>query len=70
MRYKIKNMPKSKIFFLILFLLVGYFPLFYNLDVWRLRKWDEARNAVGAVNMQNTGDYLVRQYNEIGRAHV
>ena len=58
------NMPKSKIIYLILFLSLAYFPLFYNLDAWSLRKWDEARNAVGAVNMQNTGDYLVRLYND------
>ena len=61
---KIKIMSKSKILYLILFVSLAYFPLFYNLDVWSLRKWDEARNAVGAVNMQNTGDYLVRQYND------
>ncbi len=57
-------MPKSKIIYLILFLSLAYFPLFYNLDVWSLRKWDEARNAVGAINMMDTGDYLVRQYND------
>ncbi len=55
-------MPKSKIIYLILFLSLAAFPLFYNLDAWSLRKWDEARNAVGAVNMMQTGDYLVRQY--------
>ena len=52
-----------KIIYAFVLLGIAYFPLFHKLDVWSLRKWDEARNAVGAINMIQSGDYLVRQYN-------
>jgi 4-amino-4-deoxy-L-arabinose transferase-like glycosyltransferase len=55
-------MSQFKFVLIALFLSCAYFPLFYKLDNWSLRKWDEARNAVGAVNMMASGDYWVREY--------
>ncbi len=55
-------MSQFKSILIILFLSCAYFPLFHKLDNWSLRKWDEARNAVGAVNMMASGDYWVREY--------
>jgi 4-amino-4-deoxy-L-arabinose transferase-like glycosyltransferase len=55
-------MTKFKSILIVLFLSCAYFPLFHKLDNWSLRKWDEARNAVGAINMMASGDYLVREY--------
>jgi 4-amino-4-deoxy-L-arabinose transferase-like glycosyltransferase len=55
-------MAKFKSILIVLFLSCAYFPLFHKLDQWSLRKWDEARNAVGAINMMASGDYLVREY--------
>lgn len=59
-------MPRSPhrltpLFFLLL--LVGfYFPLFVHLDSFSLRIYDEARRAVNAFEMWQTGDLLVTTY--------
>lgn len=50
----------------ILVLLLGtvfYFPLFLRLDSKPLREWDEARNAINALEMSKTGNLLVKTYN-------
>jgi hypothetical protein len=45
-----------------LFALLAYFPLFLNLDVLPLRVWDEARTAVSAYEMAESGNFLVPHY--------
>lgn len=38
------------------------FPLFYRLDALPLRQWDEAKNAVSAIEMSQNKNYIVRYY--------
>ncbi|MFM2267771.1 MAG: hypothetical protein RL757_1212 [Bacteroidota bacterium] len=57
-----EKITKNAFFCLILLLIIAYLPVFHLLDAWSLRKWDEARNAVGALNMMESGDFWVRQY--------
>jgi 4-amino-4-deoxy-L-arabinose transferase-like glycosyltransferase len=47
---------------MILVLLLCCFPLFRKLDALPIRQWDEARNAVSALEMINNGNYLVRYF--------
>lgn len=47
-----------------LFLGLGYFPLFLNLDVLPLRQWDEARQAVSAFEMLHNGNWLVNHFHD------
>jgi 4-amino-4-deoxy-L-arabinose transferase-like glycosyltransferase len=37
-------------------------PLWLKVDVLPMRLWDESRNAVNAIEMYQTGDWLVRTY--------
>jgi hypothetical protein len=48
----------------LLFFVAAYCPIFLKLDTWHLLKWDEARNAVGTLNMLETGDFICRNYND------
>ena len=45
----------------IIFLLIAA-PIFLHLDSKPLREWDEARNAINAFEMSQTGNFLVRTY--------
>ncbi len=45
------------------FLLALYFPLFLHLDSQGLAHWDEAHNAVNAIEMEQHGHYLRRYFN-------
>jgi 4-amino-4-deoxy-L-arabinose transferase-like glycosyltransferase len=38
-------------------------PIFYRLDTLAIRQWDEARNAVSAMEMLQNRNYIVRYYN-------
>jgi 4-amino-4-deoxy-L-arabinose transferase-like glycosyltransferase len=38
-------------------------PIFLHLDSKPLREWDEARNAINAFEMSQTGNFLVKTYN-------
>jgi len=44
-------------------LLICCFPLFYRLDALALRQWDEARNAVSALEMMQNKNFIVRYFN-------
>jgi 4-amino-4-deoxy-L-arabinose transferase-like glycosyltransferase len=52
----------KNIFILILLGALVYFPIFYRLDGTVLKMWDEARNAVNALEMSQNGNYLVRYF--------
>lgn len=52
----------TKLFFLLLFLILCYFPLFLHLDQLPLRLWDEGRRAVNAFEMAQNGNFLVTHY--------
>jgi 4-amino-4-deoxy-L-arabinose transferase-like glycosyltransferase len=56
----------TKIFLLIIelivFLSLCYFPLCYRIDALSIRQWDEARNAVNAMEMLQNKNYIVRYY--------
>jgi len=39
-----------------------YFPLCYRIDALTIRQWDEARNAVNAIEMLQNHKFLVRYY--------
>lgn len=43
-----------------LFLIVCYFPIFYNLGKPTLLLWDESIYATSAIEMEKSGDYLVQ----------
>ncbi len=47
---------------LVIILSVCSFPLFYRLDALPLRMWDEARNAVSALEMLQNKNVVVRYY--------
>jgi 4-amino-4-deoxy-L-arabinose transferase-like glycosyltransferase len=44
-------------------LLLCCLPLFYKLDALVIRQWDEARNAVSALEMLQNKNYVVRYFN-------
>jgi len=44
-------------------ILLCCFPLFYRLDALAIRQWDEARNAVSALEMLRNNNYIVRYFN-------
>ena len=58
---------KPKHFLVLLFLLAGFFILsvilWLKVDYLPIRLWDEARNAVNAIEMHQSGDWLVRTFN-------
>lgn len=56
---------KAKIYLytgIVLFLLICYFPLFLHLDSLSLRLWDEARRGVNALEMAESGNWLVTHF--------
>lgn len=53
--------PRSAI--CIAVILLCSFPVFYRLDVLPVRQWDEARNAVSAVEMLQNRNYIVLHVN-------
>jgi 4-amino-4-deoxy-L-arabinose transferase-like glycosyltransferase len=55
----------SKIFPLILLLLIVYFPLFLHLDTMPYRIWDESRLAVSAFEMLHTHNYWVVTFGDV-----
>src|SRR5690606_5022387 len=46
----------------VLLLVVFYFTIFYRLDAKILREWDEARNAMNAVEMIENSNPIIRYY--------
>lgn len=44
-------------------ILLCCFPLFYRLDALAIRQWDEARNAVSALEMLRNHNFIVRYFN-------
>jgi len=52
-----------------LLLAVGFYiismPLWLKVDLLPIRLWDEARNAVNAIEMSQSHNWLVRTYNGI-----
>ncbi len=48
---------------LVIILSMCCFPLFYRLDALPIRMWDEARNAVAALEMLQNDNYVVRYFN-------
>jgi 4-amino-4-deoxy-L-arabinose transferase-like glycosyltransferase len=51
-----------KIFVVLLFATLCYFPLFLHLDSKPLREWDEARNAINAFEMSQSHQWMVRTF--------
>jgi 4-amino-4-deoxy-L-arabinose transferase-like glycosyltransferase len=58
MKFSRLNLALSILFFGVLSI-----PLWLKLDVLSIRLWDEARNAVNAAEMAQTGNLLVRTFN-------
>lgn len=58
------NLPRNARFLieLILVLVLCCFPLFFRLDALPIRMWDEARNAVSALEMLQNKNYVVRYF--------
>jgi 4-amino-4-deoxy-L-arabinose transferase-like glycosyltransferase len=54
--------PRQHRWLVLLYVALVWVPLFYNLDAKVMRKWDEARLAISAHEMQQDGDYLVVHY--------
>lgn len=44
---------------------ICYFPLCHKIDALAIRQWDEARNAVHAVEMRNNHNFIVRHFEGI-----
>lgn len=59
---KLRALPSGAKWALALFLLLGYFPLFLHLDTLPARLFDESRQALSALEMLRTGDWLVTRY--------
>src|SRR5688572_3906021 len=57
-------MAPTKSFLLrsMLYATLFYFSMFNKLGTHSLREWDEARNAINALEMTKTGNLLVRTY--------
>lgn len=60
--YRMKNSRLLVILFISAFAVVCYFPLFLHLDHMSVRLWDEGRRAVNALEMAESGNYLVTSY--------
>jgi 4-amino-4-deoxy-L-arabinose transferase-like glycosyltransferase len=45
-----------------LFVVLGVFPVFMHLDTLPIRIWDEARQAVNALEMWENGNFLVTHF--------
>lgn len=58
----LKVRPNRTIFWLVLLLPILYFPIFGHLSDMPLDSWDEARLAVNAYEMHQSGDWFVTSY--------
>ena len=47
---------------ILVLLLLCYFPLCYRIDAMAIRQWDEARNAVNAMEMLQNKNFIVRYF--------
>jgi 4-amino-4-deoxy-L-arabinose transferase-like glycosyltransferase len=56
---------KKRIIEIVVVLLLSCFPIFYRLDALAIRQWDEARNAVSALEMSQNHAYWVRYFNGV-----
>lgn len=59
---RLRALPTGARWALALFLVLGYFPLFLHLDTLPARLFDESRQALSALEMLRTGDWLVTRY--------
>jgi 4-amino-4-deoxy-L-arabinose transferase-like glycosyltransferase len=59
---RLRALPSGAKWALALFLVLGYFPLFLHLDTLPARLFDESRQALSALEMLRTGDWLVTRY--------
>jgi 4-amino-4-deoxy-L-arabinose transferase-like glycosyltransferase len=58
-------MKKTKLKTLTISLLFIFsIPIWLNVDLLPIRIWDESRNAVNAIEMYQSGDFLVRTFNK------
>jgi|WetSurSiteA1Bulk_404760.scaffolds.fasta_scaffold00555_10 4-amino-4-deoxy-L-arabinose transferase-like glycosyltransferase len=63
---EIKASPRLKRFIEVIAVLsLCSFPLFYRLDSLAIRQWDEARNAVSAVEMYRNHNFIVRYFDGV-----
>lgn len=58
----LRSLPSGARWVLTLFLVLGYFPLFLHLDTLPARLFDESRQALSALEMLRSGDWLVTRY--------
>lgn len=47
---------------LLLVIFVGVFQIFWNISVWPFADWDEGRHGVSAIEMIQSGNYIVNTY--------
>lgn len=59
---RLRSLPSGARWVLTLFLVLGYFPLFLHLDTLPARLFDESRQALSALEMLRSGDWLVTRY--------
>lgn len=59
---RLRALPSGAKWALTLFVVLGYFPLFLHLDTLPARLFDESRQALSALEMLRTGDWLVTRY--------
>lgn len=59
---RLRALPSGAKWAVALFLVLGYFPLFLHLDTLPARLFDESRQALSALEMLRTGDWLVTRY--------
>jgi 4-amino-4-deoxy-L-arabinose transferase-like glycosyltransferase len=48
---------------LIILLIIIAYPIFWNIDYYPIRLWDESRVAINAYEMHKTGNWIVTTYN-------
>lgn len=56
-------MKHTRVLVPLLFVLTAIWPLFMHMDTLPIRIWDEARQAVSSLEMLDSGNWLVTQYN-------
>ena len=57
-----KNLTLKRVAEISIVMLICCFPIFYRLDTLPIRQWDEARNAVSAIEMLQNKNYLIRYF--------
>ncbi|TDN64235.1 ArnT family glycosyltransferase [Scandinavium goeteborgense] len=50
------------LFVLLSIILIGLFQIFWNISVWPFADWDEGRHGVSAVEMMQSGNFVVNTY--------